>query len=242
MKTLRLYRKILYGNVVLCCLSADDNEKLYDYFTRKHWYAITNFNTMQCDRFAKSHTINIAIFGREGSAEERLIFAKKIHELDSQTIILFYYDSEQEQQSILASCEKYLTYPLPINTHGLVKKILDSNKQIGPIDDQYQLGIYTYYPCKSLLVVKKGDSELMQSLTRKENGILSLLASNINKTVPRHRLLQNLWKTEDSMASRSLDVYLTRIRKYLCLDNSLSIVCYRPNGIALEIKQKEKTE
>jgi DNA-binding response OmpR family regulator len=60
-------------------------------------------------------------------------------------------------------------------------------------------------------------------ITEKESEILKYLSDNRNKVVKREDLLKNLWGENDYFLGRSLDVFITKIRKYLKEDPSLNI-------------------
>ncbi len=72
-------------------------------------------------------------------------------------------------------------------------------------------------------------------LTPKEFSILEILVENKNKVVSRERLTQDLWGESDFFSSRSLDVFITKLRKYLAKDEKVKIVTIRGEGIKLEL-------
>ena len=60
-------------------------------------------------------------------------------------------------------------------------------------------------------------------ITEKESDILNYLSSNRNNIIKREELLKALWGENDYFFGRSLDVFITKIRKYLKEDPDLSI-------------------
>lgn len=60
-------------------------------------------------------------------------------------------------------------------------------------------------------------------ITEKESGIVKFLSDHRNKVVKREDLLKDLWGANDYFFGRSLDVFITKIRKYLKEDPDLSI-------------------
>ena len=60
-------------------------------------------------------------------------------------------------------------------------------------------------------------------ITEKESEILNYLVAHRNNIIKREDLLKELWGTNDYFLGRSLDVFLTKIRKYLKEDPSISI-------------------
>jgi DNA-binding response OmpR family regulator len=84
---------------------------------------------------------------------------------------------------------------------------------------QFNLGKYIFdFENQSL---KIGDS--LKRITEKESEILRYLSNNKNRLVKREELLTAVWGVNDYFLGRSLDVFITKIRKYLKEDSSLTI-------------------
>jgi len=77
-----------------------------------------------------------------------------------------------------------------------------------------------------------------KTLTVREAEILQLLCENINETVERKAILSRFWDTEDDyFASRSLDVFISKLRKLLEEDPLIEIKTIRGVGFILNIKE-----
>jgi DNA-binding response OmpR family regulator len=76
-------------------------------------------------------------------------------------------------------------------------------------------------------------------LTETEAKLLRYLFFNRNKMIKRKDILVEIWGRDDYFIGRSLDVFLTRIRKYLQNDNSISIVSVRNVGIEFKVTSGE---
>ena len=63
----------------------------------------------------------------------------------------------------------------------------------------------------------------MKRMTEKESRVLKILSDKRNRVVKREELLKSIWGENDYFMGRSLDVFITKIRKYLKDDSSLSI-------------------
>lgn len=72
-------------------------------------------------------------------------------------------------------------------------------------------------------------------LTEKELRVLHILASNLDSTVTRSELLVKVWGRDDPYHSKSMDVYLTRIRKYLKADSGLELANVYGHGYKLQL-------
>ena len=84
------------------------------------------------------------------------------------------------------------------------------------------------------LIYSCGDSS--HSLTQMEGGILKLLIHNQNELVKREEILEEVWGENDYFKGRSLDVFITRLRKYLKTDPSLEIRNHHGVGFSLKVK------
>lgn len=93
------------------------------------------------------------------------------------------------------------------------------------------IGKYTFDTEKNCLYF---NSEKIK-LTAKEFGILTLLYKDRNHLVSKEELTQKLWGETDFFSSRSLDVFITKLRKYLSKDDAVKIVTIRGEGLKLVI-------
>lgn len=70
-----------------------------------------------------------------------------------------------------------------------------------------------------------------------ETKIMQLLAENKNEVIRREAILSRCWKTEDDFfASRSLDVFVTKLRKLFAGDPNVEIKTFRGVGLMLAVK------
>jgi two-component system OmpR family response regulator len=85
------------------------------------------------------------------------------------------------------------------------------------------------------LTISSGKTE--QKLTRKEADLLRLLCINKNKILTREIALKTVWGNDDYFIGRSMDVFITKLRKYLKEDPSISITNIHGTGFKLETKE-----
>lgn len=71
------------------------------------------------------------------------------------------------------------------------------------------------------------------TLTSKEAALLRLLCMNKNKVLDRNFALNTVWKAENYFNARSMDVYITKLRKYLSADPAVTIINERGKGFKL---------
>jgi len=113
-----------------------------------------------------------------------------------------------------------------------LKAILRRTAQSG-IEEQnsdiFQIGLYTFDANKQLLT-KDGKSK---KLTTKESELLKLLCNNRNQMLERNYALRTIWEDDSYFNARSMDVYITKLRKYLKDDPSLQIINVHGKGYKL---------
>jgi DNA-binding response OmpR family regulator len=80
----------------------------------------------------------------------------------------------------------------------------------------------------------------IKRITEKESRILAYLCKNRNRLIKREDLLKELWGENDYFLGRSLDVFITKIRKYLSEDPILSIENVFGVGFIFNVPQKQK--
>ena len=84
--------------------------------------------------------------------------------------------------------------------------------------------------------LKNGADE--RKLTLKETKLLSLLVQKVNTITKRENILVNLWGKDDYFLGRSLDVFISRLRKYLSVDSSIQIENIRGVGFKLVVLEE----
>lgn len=74
--------------------------------------------------------------------------------------------------------------------------------------------------------------EVMHRLTEKEAHLVGYLYKNRNRIIKREEILAEIWGSDDFFSGRSMDVFISRLRKYFAEDPSISLQSYR--GVGLE--------
>lgn len=120
-----------------------------------------------------------------------------------------------------------------IYCHGKSGQKVDEQPETIPIqhipDNIFTIGQYHYHPAKNVL---QGFDDDIQ-LNKKENAILYALCIQEGNVVERNHLLEENWGSNGLIYSRSLDTYITTLRKYLKKDPSIQIVTVKGVGYKL---------
>jgi DNA-binding response OmpR family regulator len=98
----------------------------------------------------------------------------------------------------------------------------------------YQVGSFSFdYPHQLLTQTVVGEEPQTQKLTSKESELLKLLAQNLNQPVSRSFALKMVWGDDSYFNARSMDVYITKLRKYLKNDTTVQLVNVHGEGFKL---------
>ncbi|KFC19030.1 response regulator transcription factor [Epilithonimonas lactis] len=125
--------------------------------------------------------------------------------------------------------DDYITKPCePEELILRIKNIL--KRQTEPVNDIVKIGKYIFMPSQFQLVIGE---ETIQ-LTEKESELLLLLSKNNHKIINRKEILENIWGENDYFLGRSLDVFMTRLRKYLQRDERIRFESVRGVGFKIE--------
>lgn len=93
----------------------------------------------------------------------------------------------------------------------------------------YKLGKFSFDPNKQLLE----SVDATTKLTTKESDLLKLLCNNLNNVLERNFALKTIWKDDNYFNARSMDVYITKLRKHLRPEPRIEIINVHGKGYKL---------
>jgi len=99
-------------------------------------------------------------------------------------------------------------------------------------DEQFEFNIGGFFFNSKLRHLSVGDNE-PQKLSPKESKLLRMLALHKNDLMPRELALTKIWRDDNYFTSRSMDVYIAKLRKYLKDDASVEILNIHGEGFRL---------
>lgn len=128
--------------------------------------------------------------------------------------------------------DDYLTKPFSIEELILRLEVIlkRSGKKNGQPSHLHVMGKYVFDTKNLKLTCDDCDTEL----TQREADLLKLLLQHKNNVVPRDKILIELWGDDDYFKGRSLDVFITRLRKNLQSDPAIRLVNVHGVGFRLE--------
>ena len=132
-----------------------------------------------------------------------------------------------------ADGDDYLTKPFETDILLMkIKALFDrrgSNNKQEVIRELYHIGEFTFHT-KDRKLIRKGK---VRKLSPKETQLLELLCVYLNNVMPRGEALTNIWGEESYFTKRSMDVYITKLRKYLAEDANISIDTFHQVGVSI---------
>lgn len=139
---------------------------------------------------------------------------------------------EDKIAGFTAGGDDYLVKPFSMEELFLRMDVFLRRTSNGPAADILKIGAYTFSPRNLTLQHHGGD----KVLTQKESEVLELLCRNRDRILKREEILKKVWGDDDYFLGRSLDVFISKLRKYLKEDPTLEIVNYHGVGFRLEAK------
>ena len=166
--------------------------------------------------------------------------ASEIREINTDIPIIF-LTAKNLKEDVLngfkIGADDYITKPF--NMEELLLRIEAVLRRSGITDSEadtvYSLGSYVYDSNKQTLQYK---TEEPVKLTTKESELLRLLCMNMNKVLERNYALNQVWEDDNYFNARSMDVYITKLRKLLREDSSIEILNIHGKGYKLIVSEK----
>ncbi|RZJ98904.1 MAG: response regulator transcription factor, partial [Flavobacterium sp.] len=131
--------------------------------------------------------------------------------------------------------DDYLVKPFSIEELALKIEIFLKRSQKNAIADKvsYSVGRYKFDTSNYVLTFE----EQKINLTQRESELLKLFLDNKNKVLKREQILTSLWGDDDYFMGRSLDVFISRLRKILSTENHISIENLHGIGFKFNIQE-----
>lgn len=173
--------------------------------------------------------------------------AKEIRKTNKEIPIIFLTAKNLKEDRIKGfqiGCDDYITKPfsteeLSLRIEAIIRRAVKKS-QFPLIDnvEVYTLGSFSFDYTNMILKSAAGE----QYLTRKEADLLKLLCVNKNRLVHREIALKSIWGDSDYFTGRSMDVFITRLRKYLKDDDKIRIANIHGTGFKLEVDEDTPEE
>ena len=167
--------------------------------------------------------------------KDGITLTKEIRQINRMVpIILLTAKSSKEdvKRGFIAGADDYVLKPFSIEELQLRMEAILRRTHIHEEpseNEKFVIGKYTFYYTKQSLAL--GGRSV--KLTSKESELLHLLCLNVNGMLERSFALCTIWNDDSYFNARSMDVYITKLRKYLKEDAEVQIVNIRGKGFKL---------
>jgi DNA-binding response OmpR family regulator len=191
---------------------------------------------------------DLCIFDVMMPKKDGFTLASEIREEDKEMPIIFLTAKTLKDdvvQGFKIGADDYITKPfnseeLLLRVQAILKR---SQQKADPREEikEFTIGKYHFnFPLRILTFTSGEVEEETFKLSPKEAQLLRLFAININDILPRSEALTKIWGEDNYFTARSMDVFVTKLRKYLKKDDQIEIVNIHGNGFQLLVKTEEK--
>jgi len=142
---------------------------------------------------------------------------------------------EDKIQGLKLGADDYIVKPfeadiLVLRLQNILKRVQRTTVSVKKASS-FHIGNYVFDPINHQLQL----NGKVQRITEKEAQLIQYLFSNKNELVKREDLLINVWGNDDFFSGRSMDVFISRLRKYFNQDSSITIESTRGIGLTFKI-------
>lgn len=228
------------GNEKVKVLLAEDDKNLgsvlKSYLEVKGYETILCVNGQEALNAYEKGGYGFCIIDVMMPVKDGFTLVKEIREKDKTIPVLFLTAKSMQEDKLKGfsvGADDYLTKPfsmeeLLVRMKAILRRA--NERRGGEIQSNvFKIGKYIFDFNRQLL--KFGEKE--QKLTSKEAALLRLLALNLNDVLDRSYALKEIWNDDSYFNARSMDVYITKLRKFLKQDPNVELINVHGIGFKL---------
>lgn len=145
---------------------------------------------------------------------------------------------EDKIKGLRLGADDYVVKPfeveeLILRIHNILKRTQKAIATPASESKKFEIGAYVFDGENYMLIHEK----VTHRITEKEAHLIRFLYANKNKLVKREEILKEIWGNDDFFSGRSMDVFISRLRKYFSEDPDISIPSIR--GLGFQFNSKE---
>lgn len=189
---------------------------------------------------------DLCIFDVMMPKKDGFSLAREIREQNTDVPIIFLTAKNLKEdvlEGFKIGADDYISKPfnseeLLLRIQAILKR---SQKSVSKSDEQkeFDFGKFHFnYPLR-ILTYREGDKEQKEKLSPKEAHLLRLFCLNKNDVLTRSEALTKIWGEDNYFTARSMDVFVTKLRKYLKKDTNIEIVNIHGNGFRLIVEGEQ---
>lgn len=215
---------------------------LKDYLSMNDFDVVLAKNGMEGFEKFKKDNFDLCILDVMMPYKDGFTLAKEIREKNDSIPIIFLTAKTMKEDVLKgykAGADDYLNKPFDSEVLLFKIKAIMQRKATDSVADskQYEFKIGNFHLNSKLRFLTYGDEQPIK-LSPKENELLRLLALHENDLMPRELALTKIWRDDNYFTSRSMDVYIAKLRKYLKKDENVEILNIHGEGFRLVIKSE----
>lgn len=188
-------------------------------------------------------TVHMCIFDVMMPKKDGISLAKDVREKDQNVPIIFLTAKTMKEDIIKgfqAGADDYIPKPfapeeLLYRIKAVLKRSQKPERQNQEVKE-FNIGKYHFnYPLR-ILTFNETDKD---KLSPKESELLRMFCLYMNDILPRSIALKEIWGEDNYFTARSMDVFVTKLRKYLKKDDTIEIVNIHGNGFQLRVSEEQ---
>jgi len=225
-------------------LLAEDDENLgsllQEYLQAKNFETDWVTNGVKAFRYFEQYQYDLCIFDVMMPVKDGFSLATDVRVMNSKIPIIFLTAKSMKNdvlEGFSRGADDYITKPFSMEELLFrIEAILRRTKgKMGEEKNTWEIGAYFFDVKKQQLVFE----EKIQKLTTKETDLLKLLCNNMNEVLERNFALKAIWIDDNYFNARSMDVYITKLRKYLKEDPRVQIINVHGKGYKLVVDEAQ---
>jgi DNA-binding response OmpR family regulator len=187
----------------------------------------------------QKETFDICVFDVMMPKMDGFTLAEKIINSNPETPFIFLTArklKEDKLKGLQLGADDYIVKPfeadeLVLRLNNILKRGAQKNQVTNSVNE-ITIGNYIFEPNRLELKLNNHT----QRLTEKEVALILFFLKNKNQLIKRNDILQSVWGNDDFFSGRSMDVFISRIRKYFSSDNRITIESIRNVGLEFKIQ------
>jgi two-component system OmpR family response regulator len=219
-------------------LAEDDSNLgllLKNYLIAKKYDTTLCVNGKEALETFRKNEFNICIVDIMMPEMDGLTFAREIRKINANIPVIFLTARNQKEDIIegfVSGADDYITKPFSMEEllyriEAILRRVTE--QPVHKKEENYTIGEYSFDTLKQLLRIR--DQTI--KLTTKESELLELLCMHKNEILERNYALRAIWIDDNYFNARSMDVYITKLRKYLKKDSNVKILNVHGKGYKL---------
>jgi DNA-binding response OmpR family regulator len=214
---------------------------LKDYLMMNDYDVVHAKNGMEGFEKFKKDDYDLCILDVMMPYKDGFTLAKEIREKNTDVPIVFLTAKAMKEDVLKGykvGADDYLNKPFDSEVLLMKIRAIMQRKSIDTVADSKQFEfVIGKFNLNSKLRFLSFDNNEPEKLSPKENELLRLLALHENDLMPRELALTKIWRDDNYFTSRSMDVYIAKLRKYLKLDPDVEILNIHGEGFRLVINK-----